>query len=61
MPNGSTAPPTARAAIFAAAQISAVSAANAQQAISTVHPAAVPPGAIDGRGPSARLTASPLA
>ena len=59
MPNGSTAPAVTRAAIFAAAQISAASAASAQQPISTVHPAAVPPGAIDGRGPRARLTAGP--
>ena len=59
MPNGSTVPPVIPAASLAAAQIDPFSATSDQQAISTAHPAAVPPGAADGRGPSARLTTSP--
>ena len=54
-PNGATVPPVHAAAIRAAAQISAASAASPQHVTSTAHPAAVPPGASDGRGPRARL------
>ena len=54
-PNGVTLPPVSAAAIRAAAQISAATAASPQHMASTAHPAAVPPGASDGRGPSARL------
>src|SRR5258708_36907959 len=54
-PNGSTVPVVSAAAILAAAQISALSAARPQQVASTIHPAAVPPGTREGRGPRARL------
>ena len=58
-PNGSVLPPVIAAAILAAAQISPARATSDQQPASTAQPAAVPPGAADGRGPSARLTAGP--
>ena len=58
MPNDSAVPPVIHAASLAANQISPTSATRDQHATSTAHPATVPPGAADGRGPSARLTTS---
>ena len=57
IPNGSAVPPLSPAAIRAAAQTIPFSATSPQQAASTAQQPAVPPGASDGRGPSARLTA----
>ena len=59
MPNGSAVPPRDPRREPGRGPDQPDSATSAQQAISTAHPAAVPPGATDGRGPSARLTASP--
>jgi len=56
IPNGSAAPPLSPAVIRAAAQTSPSSATRPQQAARIAPHPAVPPGAIDGRGPSARLT-----
>jgi hypothetical protein len=57
VPNGSVPPPSTQASSRAAAQIIPIRATSDQQPISTAHPAAAPPGAADGRGPSARLIA----
>ena len=60
IPNGSAVPPVIRGGEPRPRPRSARSSATSdQQAISTAQPAAVPPGAADGRGPSARLTAGP--